>query len=65
MNLKKLRNNAGYTQKEMAQKLNVSQGTYSQYENNILEPNIDTLIRLANIFQITVDLLVERKWEIL
>lgn len=65
MNLKKLRNDAGFTQKEIAKKLNVTQGAYSQYENNIIEPNIETLIRLANIYQITMDLLVERKWEII
>lgn len=65
MNLKKLRNDAGFTQKEIAEKLNVTQGAYSQYENNIIEPNIETLIRLANIYQITMDLLVERKWEVI
>lgn len=63
MKLKELRKEAGYTQKQMAEMLNITQPTYSQYENNIIEPDIKTLIKIANIFDISLDMLLEREYK--
>lgn len=63
MNLREWRKKSGLTQKEISKILNVSQNTYSQYETGKIEPDIKNIIKLANIFKIPTDLLLERKWE--
>ena len=63
MKLKELRKEAGYTQKQIAKMLNVTQSAYSQYENNIIEPDIKTMIKIANIFDISLDMLLEREYK--
>lgn len=61
MKLRELRNKNGYTQNEIASKLNVSGQTILNWENGIYEPKIDQLIKLADIFNVSIDYLVERK----
>lgn len=63
MKLKELRKEAGYTQKQMAEMLHITQSAYSQYENNIIEPDIKTIIKIANIFDISLDMLLEREYK--
>lgn len=64
-NLKEIRKQKGLTQTEVAQKLNISQQTYSDYENKKTEPDIDKLIELSKLFNISLDkLLKENKDEI-
>lgn len=58
--LLKLRKEKGISQKELASFLDVSIGTISNYENNIHEPDLDTLDRLARYYQVTTDYLLER-----
>lgn len=60
MNIKKLRISAGITQKELADKLGVSHQTVFNWENEFFEPKIADLIRLADIFNVSIDYLVER-----
>ncbi len=48
------------TQCQLASKLNITQPSYIRYENGSSEPSIDTLIRLADIFDVTVDYLIGR-----
>lgn len=43
------------TQNEVADILNVSSATISKYESGTLEPNIESLKRLAELFEISVD----------
>lgn len=57
--LKTLRLKNNLTQKQVAEILNISRTTYSNYEQNAAEPNIETLIRLADHYHITVDSLLE------
>lgn len=45
----------GITQAQMAEKLNIPRSTYANYENNTREPNLDTLNKIANIFDISVN----------
>ena len=58
MNIKKLRIEAGKSQQEMAKILNLSQTGYSAYEIGKSEPNVDTLIKLADYFGTTIDNIV-------
>lgn len=54
------------TQRDIAEILEVEPGTISKYESGIIEPNIQSLKRLAETFNITVDELinVEKKFDI-
>ena len=49
------------TQKYIAEILEVEPGTISKYESGIIEPNIESLKRLAETFNITVDELIRDK----
>ncbi len=49
-----------FTQCQLAEKLHITQPSYIRYENGSSEPSIDTLIRLANLFDVTVDYLIGR-----
>lgn len=59
MRLKELRNKVGLTQKELANKMNVSGQTILNWESDIYEPNISQLKMLADIFNVSVDYLIE------
>ena len=56
--IKNLRLLFNFTQKELADKLNIRQNTYSQYENGRREPSIEILIKLSEIFDTSIDYLV-------
>jgi Fic family protein len=51
------------TQKDIAEILEVEPGTVSKYESGTLEPNIESLKRLAETFEITVDELINEENE--
>ena len=53
--IKLYRENKKMTQNEVADVLNVSSATISKYESGTLEPNIESLKRLAELFEISVD----------
>lgn len=53
--IKLYRENKKMTQNEVADILNVSSATISKYESGTLEPNIESLKRLAELFEISVD----------
>lgn len=57
-NLKSLRLSAGFSQKQLADVINVSQQSINKYENHDVEPNIDTLIAIAKLFDTSVDYLI-------
>lgn len=61
MRLRELRNKNGMTQNDLASKLNVSGQTILNWENGIYEPKINQLIELADLFNVSVDYLIERK----
>ena len=64
--IKKYRELNKMTQKDVAEILEVEPGTISKYESEIIEPNIQSLKRLAETFNITVDELIneEEKFDI-
>ena len=61
MRLRELRIKSGLTQNEIATKLGVSGQTILNWENGIYEPKISQLIELADLFNVTVDYLIERE----
>lgn len=56
--LKQLREENGYNQEYVANYLGVKQQTYSRYENNVTEPDINSLIKLTKLYKVTVDYLL-------
>ena len=60
--IKKLRIESGKTQTEIAQMVDVSQSNYSKYELGTIEPDIKTLVRLADFYQVSLDYLCGRKF---
>ena len=61
MRLKELRVEKEATQKEVAEFIGCSPLVYSRYEREEREPDIGTLCRLANYFEVSIDYLVERE----
>ncbi len=59
--LKELRKAEKLTQRDMAEKLNIVQPSYIRYENGTAEPSQETLIKIAEIFDVSVDYLLGRK----
>lgn len=48
----------GLTQKQIAEKLNVRQNTYSQYENGNREIPLQSLIALSEVYDTSIDYIV-------
>jgi transcriptional regulator with XRE-family HTH domain len=61
--LKELREDTGMTQEAIAQYLKVSRQTISGYELSSSEPSIENLIKLANLFHVSLDYLCGRTKE--
>ena len=61
MKLKEIRIKSGRTQQEVAKEVNLTQNTYSNYENEKTEPDIKTLIKLADYFHTTIDCILEHE----
>lgn len=57
-NLRKLREQKEISQKELAEYLGVSQNAVSSYELGKREPSIDTLVKLADLYEVSVDYLL-------
>ena len=57
-NLRKLRLGRGVSQQQLADVIGSSQQSINKYENHNVEPDIATLIRLADYFGTTIDYLV-------
>lgn len=62
-NLKVLRNKANMSQKALADLLFVSQQTVAKWETNRATPNPDTVVKLADIFDVTTDYLLGKENE--
>lgn len=56
--LKDARKTAGYTQKQVAEKLLMTQQQYSRFENGIFELNYEQLAFLCKLFDISCDYLL-------
>lgn len=58
MRLKEIRESKNISQKELSNILGFKPTTYNGYEKGLSEPNIQTLIKLADFYKVTLDELV-------
>lgn len=58
--LKELRIEKQITQKKIAERLNITQQTYSDYETGRTNPDIETLIKICDFLEISTDYLIGR-----
>lgn len=58
-NLKKLRETHGLSQQKFANIFSLSQQSVYKYENDISEPNLQTLTEIADYFNTSVDYLID------
>lgn len=58
-NIKKIRNVRGLTQAQLAEMIEVNRGVISSYEEGRAEPKIETIIKTAEVFQLSIDLLLK------
>ncbi|MCR5703055.1 MAG: helix-turn-helix transcriptional regulator [Eubacterium sp.] len=66
--LRQLREEKGISQQKLANMVSVSQQSIYKYENGLAEPDFQTLIKLADYFETSVDYLIDyseirRKYE--
>jgi len=56
----RLRLNRGYTQQEISDAIGIARQTYAGYERGRHEPSIETLISLAEVYGVSLDLIAGR-----
>lgn len=56
--IRKLRLNSGMTMDELASKLNITKSRISMWENNGAVPREEMLIKLSNLFKVSIDYLL-------
>jgi transcriptional regulator with XRE-family HTH domain len=59
--LKQLRSDRKITQTRLAQLLDVSPRVYNRWETGVATPHFDTIVRIADILDVTLDELAARK----
>lgn len=59
-NLIELRKLNKLTQRDVARHLGISQPSYTRYENGKSEPTIENLIKLADLFDVSIDYICGR-----
>lgn len=57
--LYEIRKNAGMTQSELAEKLDVSRQAISRWEMGTAKPEFENLIAISNIFDVSIDYLLK------
>ena len=50
-----LRKKAGWSQEELAEKLDISRQSVSKWESGASSPDLDKIIRLSRLFGVTTD----------
>lgn len=53
--IKKLREEFGYTQQDLANRLNASKGVIGLYESETRKPSLEVLVKLSEIFNCSID----------
>ena len=56
--ISKLRYENGYSQVELAEKIGITKGAVGMYETDKRKPDYDTLIKLADLFNVSTDYLL-------
>lgn len=57
-NLRSLRKSSGVTQNELAEAIGVTQQSVNKYENHNVEPDIESLKRISDFFDTSIDYIV-------
>lgn len=52
-NLKRIRQERGMTQAQVAKRIPVDRTTYTKYENGIAEPHLGNLVKLCDVLQVS------------
>ena len=61
MKLKELRNEKGISQLKLAMDLSMNQNTISRYETEERQADYETLIKIADYFNVSIDYLITGK----
>ena len=56
--IKQLREEFGYTQQDLANKIDGAKSTIAMYENETRKPSMEILIKLSEIFNCSIDYLL-------
>lgn len=59
--LRDLRKASGYTLIEVAEKLDVAYQSYQAYERGVALPNLKNFVKLADLYDVSLDYLLGRK----
>lgn len=59
--LKNLREKSGYTKKEISHKLDFTANVYGSYERGDRRPSLETIIKLADMYDVSLDYLIRGK----
>lgn len=62
--LARLRKEHNLTQNDIGEKLNISYQAVSKWENDLTAPDIDTLVKLSDIFHISIDELLGKESDV-
>lgn len=60
MRIRELRQELGLTQEELGKKIGQTKSNISKYERGALQPSIETLTQLSDLFNVSIDYLVGR-----
>lgn len=60
-NLKELRLQHKYTQKQVAEKIGITYQSYQHYEMGLGFPSIPNLVKIADLFDVSIDEMLGRK----
>ena len=56
--ISELRRATGWSQVQLAEKLNITKQTVSNWENENIQPSVEMLLRLARLFHVSTDYLL-------
>ncbi len=60
--LKELRRSANLTQEELSEKLQISRVNYTRYETDKVRPSYEILIKIADLYDISLDEIFDREF---
>ena len=68
MKIKEARKNSGYTQQQVEDNTGISRNTISRIEKGTREPNIETLGKLIDFYEVSADWVlgtgIRKKWKV-
>ena len=59
--LTQARKDTGFTQKEVSEELNIPRSTIANYETGRTQPDLETLAKLADFYEVSIDWLLGTK----